>query len=90
MNKPIKWTAAVAISVIGLVSIVAMIRHKSANSLNPKILKWDQDHGFVFPIPEKRARFMGLPMFLAISTGMKGPTNEDLDRSTKALSALPQ
>lgn len=71
----------------------AIMRHRAANTLTTAIFKFDPEHGYVVPIPQQQARFMGLPMFLAISSGFGvqgGPANEDLNRASKALSVLSQ
>ena len=84
----------VAIVVIAAVIFgFAIMRHRAKNTLTTAIFEFDSEHGYVVPIPQQQARFMGLPMFLAISSrfGVQGgPAIEDLNRASKALSILSQ
>ena len=92
MNNTIKWTLVVC-TVVAMISGIAIKRHDAANTLSSSIFKFYPEHGYVVPIPQKQASFMGLPMFLAISSGFGaqgGPAIEDLNRATKALSVLSQ
>lgn len=93
MSNTFKWTLVAVIGVLGMSSAVDIKGHQAANTLAQSIFKFDAEYGFVVPIPQKNVRFMGLPLFMALSSNngpQGGPATDDLNRATKALATLSQ
>ncbi len=93
MSTTFRRSIIVIVVMAAVMFYFAIMRHRAANTLAPSIFKFDAEHGYVVPIPQQQARFMGLPMFLAISSGFGvqgGPAVEDLNRASISLSALSQ
>ena len=91
MSTTFRRSVLVVVIVAAVIVGLAIMRQRAANTLATSIFKFDAEHGYVVPIPQQLARFMGLPMFLAISSGFGvqgGPAVEDLNRASIALSAL--
>ncbi|MES2595679.1 MAG: hypothetical protein V4662_10110 [Verrucomicrobiota bacterium] len=93
MRNAIKWILIVVIAITVVISGKVIKGRKASNELAQSIFKFDPEHGFVVPIPQSNARFMGLPMFMAITPASGNPgrlCNEDLERASRALTVLSQ